>query len=48
LGRAVIGGLFLATVSTLVFVPVVFAWVKENMIRRGYRFDAASAHADPI
>jgi len=48
LGRAVIGGLFLATVSTLVFVPVVFAWVKENMIRRGYRFDATSAHADPI
>jgi multidrug efflux pump subunit AcrB len=48
LGRAVIGGLFVATISTLVFVPVVFAWVKENMIRRGYRFDAVSAHADPI
>ncbi len=48
LGRAVIGGLLLATVSTLLFVPVIFAWVKEAMMRRGYRFDAVSAHADPI
>ncbi len=48
LGRAVIGGLLVATLSTLVFVPVVFAWVKEVMIRKGYRFDAVSAHADAI
>ncbi len=27
LGRAVIGGLTFATVSTLLFVPVVFSWV---------------------
>ena len=27
LGRAVIGGLFLATVATLVFVPIVFSLV---------------------
>ena len=48
LGRAVIGGLLVATLSTLVFVPVVFTWVKEQLLRRGYRFDAVSAHADPI
>ena len=30
LGRAVIGGLLLATVATLLFVPVVFAWVHER------------------
>ncbi|MHB8353459.1 MAG: efflux RND transporter permease subunit, partial [Burkholderiales bacterium] len=48
LGRAVIGGLLVATLSTLVFVPVIFAWVKEVMIRKGYRFDAVSAHADAI
>jgi len=34
LGRAVIGGLFFATVSTLLFVPVVFASVHERMARR--------------
>jgi multidrug efflux pump subunit AcrB len=32
LGRAVIGGLIFATVSTLFFVPVVF-----SIIHRGYR-----------
>jgi multidrug efflux pump subunit AcrB len=40
LGRAVIGGLLLATVSTLLFVPVVFAAIHERMERR-----AARAHA---
>jgi len=34
LGRAVIGGLLLATVSTLLFVPVVFAGVHERLARR--------------
>ena len=34
LGRAVIGGLLFATVSTLLFVPVVFASVHERMARR--------------
>jgi multidrug efflux pump subunit AcrB len=33
LGRAVIGGLALATLATLLFVPVVFSVVK----RRGYQ-----------
>ena len=30
LGRAVIGGLLFATVSTLFFVPIVFAVVRRN------------------
>jgi CzcA family heavy metal efflux pump len=34
LGRAVIGGLFLATISTLLFVPVVYATVHERLARR--------------
>lgn len=34
LGRAVIGGLMLATVSTLFFVPVVFAGVHQRLARR--------------
>jgi multidrug efflux pump subunit AcrB len=34
LGRAVIGGLVFATVSTLLFVPVVYAGVHERLLRR--------------
>jgi multidrug efflux pump subunit AcrB len=34
LGRAVIGGLLFATVSTLFFVPVVFAGVHQRRARR--------------
>jgi multidrug efflux pump subunit AcrB len=34
LGRAVIGGLLFATVSTLLFVPVVFAGVHQRLARR--------------
>ena len=41
LGRAVIGGLLFATVSTLLFVPVVFAGVHERLARR------RAAHARP-
>ena len=37
LGRAVIGGLLFATVSTLLFVPVVFAGVHERLARRRAR-----------
>ncbi len=37
LGRAVIGGLLLATVSTLFFVPVVFAGVHQLLARRAQR-----------
>ena len=41
LGRAVIGGLLFATVSTLFFVPVVF-----SIIHRNYRPKAAPAPAN--
>src|SRR5205807_1397255 len=30
LGRAVIGGLLLATVTTLLFVPIVFSYIHRN------------------
>ncbi|MGZ5250656.1 MAG: efflux RND transporter permease subunit, partial [Caldimonas sp.] len=42
LGRAVIGGLLFATVSTLLFVPVVYAGVHDRLVRRRAR---AAAHA---
>ncbi|MDE2423654.1 MAG: efflux RND transporter permease subunit [Betaproteobacteria bacterium] len=48
LGRAVIGGLLLATFSTLVFVPVVFAWLKSAMIKRGYQFNDTTMHHEII
>ncbi|MGZ5241443.1 MAG: efflux RND transporter permease subunit, partial [Caldimonas sp.] len=37
LGRAVIGGLLFATVSTLLFVPVVYAGVHDRLVRRRAR-----------
>ena len=37
LGRAVIGGLLFATVSTLLFVPVVFAGVHDRLARHRAR-----------
>jgi Cu/Ag efflux pump CusA len=40
LGRAVIGGLLFATVSTLFFVPVVFAGIHRFL---AHRTDARSA-----
>jgi len=40
LGRAVIGGLLFATVSTLLFVPVVFAGVHR-------RLEARHRHREP-
>ena len=43
LGRAVIGGLLFATVSTLLFVPVVFASVHERLLRR-----QAARHSTPL
>ncbi len=43
LGRAVIGGLLFATVSTLLFVPVVYAGIHERLVRRAARRDH-SAH----
>jgi multidrug efflux pump subunit AcrB len=44
LGRAVIGGLIFATVSTLFFVPVVFAGVHQWLAQRA----APPAAADLI
>jgi multidrug efflux pump subunit AcrB len=44
LGRAVIGGLIFATVSTLFFVPVVFASVHERLAKRARR---RAEHAAP-
>ncbi|CAN5488061.1 efflux RND transporter permease subunit [soil metagenome] len=41
LGRAVIGGLLFATVSTLFFVPVIFAGVHQWRARRKERLHAA-------
>jgi multidrug efflux pump subunit AcrB len=37
LGRAVIGGLVFATVSTLLFVPVVYAAIHDRLARRAER-----------
>jgi CzcA family heavy metal efflux pump len=43
LGRAVIGGLLFATVSTLLFVPVIFAGVHRRLeARQRARLDAAA------
>src|SRR5246127_1636188 len=46
LGRAVIGGLLFATVSTLLFVPVVFAGVHRRLEAR-HRPHAPSAPIAP-
>jgi multidrug efflux pump subunit AcrB len=43
LGRAVIGGLGIGTVSTLLFVPVVFALVHTLLAKRCARHTAATA-----
>ncbi|AGK51467.1 acrB/AcrD/AcrF family protein [Burkholderia thailandensis MSMB121] len=45
LGRAVIGGLSFATVSTLLFVPLVFAGVHQRLAKRRARRAAAAAAA---
>jgi multidrug efflux pump subunit AcrB len=47
LGRAVIGGLLFATVSTLLFVPVLYAGVHERLARRAAR-RAQASHAGPV
>src|SRR6202035_429913 len=47
LGRAVIGGLLFATVSTLFFVPVIFAGVHRRLERRrDHRLSTASPVAE--
>jgi multidrug efflux pump subunit AcrB len=45
LGRAVIGGLVFATLSTLLFVPVVFAAIHDKLARRAARRHEAMAPA---
>jgi multidrug efflux pump subunit AcrB len=48
LGRAVIGGLLFATVSTLFFVPLVFAGIHTRLARRhrNEHDDGGSGSAD--
>ncbi len=45
LGRAVIGGLLFATVSTLFFLPVVYAGVHQRLAKR--RAARQSMHPAP-
>jgi multidrug efflux pump subunit AcrB len=47
LGRAVIGGLLFATVSTLFFVPVLYAGIHQRIHQRTARRDAERASAAP-
>ncbi|WP_244817087.1 efflux RND transporter permease subunit [Caballeronia sp. Lep1P3] len=47
LGRAVIGGLLFATVSTLFFVPIIFAGIHSRLARRATRHkEAKEFHRD--
>lgn len=45
LGRAVIGGLLFATISTLLFVPVVYAGIHRRMEQRKTRDQSSAPHA---
>ena len=45
LGRAVIGGLFMATIATLLFVPVVFSFMHRRSPVRSKADDSAAAAA---
>ena len=47
LGRAVIGGLLFATVSTLFFVPVVYAGVHQRLARAQARAHAGRRRTPP-
>jgi multidrug efflux pump subunit AcrB len=47
LGRATIGGLLFATVSTLFFVPVVFATIHSRIARKAVARGSASAGPGP-
>lgn len=46
LGRAAIGGLLFATLSTLIFVPLVFAEVHQRLQRRAATLPPARPHAE--
>jgi len=48
LGRAVIGGLFFATIATLLFVPVVFSFMHRRVPAKNPADDSNSAAALPI
>ena len=48
LGRAVIGGLVFATVSTLLFVPIVFAGVHRRLARRREAREGSSGAAQAV
>jgi multidrug efflux pump subunit AcrB len=45
LGRAVIGGLFMATVATLLFVPVVFSFMHRRATAHNKADDSSAAAA---
>jgi multidrug efflux pump subunit AcrB len=45
LGRAVIGGLFMATIATLLFVPVVFSFMHRKAVVRTKADDSSAAAA---
>jgi multidrug efflux pump subunit AcrB len=45
LGRAVIGGLFMATVATLLFVPVVFSFMHRRVAAKSKADDSSAAAA---
>jgi multidrug efflux pump subunit AcrB len=47
LGRAVIGGLFLATIATLLFVPVVFSFMHRHAPARSPADDSAAVLPAP-
>jgi Cu/Ag efflux pump CusA len=47
LGRAVIGGLLFATISTLFFVPIVFAGVHRYLEQRKERKKDKGHHPHP-
>jgi multidrug efflux pump subunit AcrB len=47
LGRAVIGGLSMATVATLFFVPVVYSLLRRRPPRRGFLEDEPAVGAEP-
>ncbi|MBV8398588.1 MAG: efflux RND transporter permease subunit [Acetobacteraceae bacterium] len=47
LGRAVIGGLMMATVATVMLVPAMFALLHSRRPRRRRRSDAAPQHSGP-
>jgi multidrug efflux pump subunit AcrB len=47
LGRAVIGGLFVATISTLLFVPVIYSLLRKKPPHHDADFDNADASQSP-